>query len=113
YFEEGQFSEALDHYFGVLERQPDSAQALARIGWMAYLSGEAEAAASYEREALAIDPGYAEAKWFLANIRLDGLGDRQGAIELLEELVALPELSGDVRAMVEERLVEARRSADG
>lgn len=108
YFEAGEFSSAVGHYLEVLDRQPGNPEALARVGWMAYLSHEAETAAGYEERALEVAPGYAEAKWFLANIRLYGLDDPAGAVPLLEELVALPDLPADFRGEVEARLIEAR-----
>ncbi|MGH8935628.1 MAG: cytochrome c-type biogenesis protein CcmH [Acidimicrobiia bacterium] len=108
YFEAGEFSAAVGHYLEVLDLQPGNPEALARLGWMAYLAGEAETAAGYEERALEFAPGYPEATWFLANIRLYGLDDPAGAVPLLEELAALPDLPADVRREVEARLIEAR-----
>lgn len=109
YFQSGQFSNALTHYREVLDRQPRHPEALARVGWMVFLSGEPEVAARFEERALAEAPDYAEAKWYLANVRLDGLADPEGAIPLLEELLEVEDLPPDVLEAVRQRLEEAQR----
>jgi len=110
YFEEGSFSAALPHFFAVLDINPTQPEALARLGWMTFLSGEADTAAGFEERALQASPGHAEALWYLANIRLDGLDDPAGAAVLLSELASLPDLGDDERALVESMLEQANEA---
>lgn len=111
YFLAGEFSPAVDHYLEVLQRRPNEPEALSRVGWMAYLSSEPETAAGYLERALEAAPDYPEATWFLANVRLYGLDDPQGALPLLESLARLPDLSSEVREQVVAMLEEARTAA--
>lgn len=67
YFEGGEFDKALSHYFEVLEREQHP-EALANIGWMTYLSGVNDVAASYLEAAVQIDPTFLTARWFLGNV---------------------------------------------
>jgi len=67
YFEEGDFERALSHYFEVLNREQNP-EALANIGWMTYLSGRPDIAASYLEAALDRQPDSLAAEWFLGNI---------------------------------------------
>jgi cytochrome c-type biogenesis protein CcmH/NrfG len=67
YFEAGEFDQALDHYFVVLEveRNPE---ALANVGWMTYLSGHPDVAVGYVEAALERDPTSLTAHWYIGNI---------------------------------------------
>lgn len=67
YFEGGDFDKALVHYFEVLNRE-QSPEALANVGWMTYLSGRPDVAASYVEAALERQPDSLAAEWFLGNI---------------------------------------------
>jgi len=96
YFEAGQYSEALEHYLPILEVEPNP-EALANVGWMVYTSGESETAAAYLERSLELLPDYLQAKWFLANVRYFGLGDREGARPLLEDVLAASGIPSDVR----------------
>jgi cytochrome c-type biogenesis protein CcmH/NrfG len=107
YVEDGDFSQALDHYMTVLEDGPHP-EALAYVGWMTYLSGEPETAETFLVRSLEEDPTFELAMWFLANVRVDGLDDPNGALPLLDELEAsdLPDdlatAVADLRARAEE-----------
>jgi cytochrome c-type biogenesis protein CcmH/NrfG len=67
YFESGDFDQALDHYFVILEveRNPE---ALANVGWMTYLSGHPDVAVGYVEAALERDPTSLTAHWYVGNI---------------------------------------------
>lgn len=67
YFEDGDFDKALSHYFEVLSREQNP-EALANVGWMTYLSGRPDIAASYVEAALDRQPDSLAAEWFLGNI---------------------------------------------
>ena len=97
YMEANDFSSALDHYMIVLEggQHPE---ALANVGWMTYLSGRPDVAVSFVEQALAVQPDYPLAYWYLATIRFDGLGDLPGAVEPLRALLSYDDLPADMRS---------------
>ena len=109
YFEEGDLSKAFDHYFEVLQQEPDNPEALALIGWMAHLSGESDVGASYLVRALEAAPGYRDATVFLAQLRMEA-GDVAGAVPLLEEMLTWDDLDAATRAQLEETLELASQS---
>ena len=108
YVEQGSFSDALRHYMTVLEGGPDP-EALAYVGWMTYLSGDAGTGAAFVERSLEGRPGYDLALWFLANIRMDGLDDPQGALPLVDALLAmgLPDELVDSVEGLRSRIVDA------
>ena len=106
YVEAGDYSKALGHYMIVLEQEPESATALARVGWLTFLSGEGELAEPFIVRAIALEPDFPQAYWYLANVRIE-TGSPQGAIEPLERLLAY-ELPPEVRAQAEAMLSEVR-----
>jgi tetratricopeptide (TPR) repeat protein len=106
YFEAGDFGPALDHYMTVLD-QEQHPEALANVGWMTYLSDRPEVALAYVERALELEPDFAQAYWFLANIRF-ALGDAEGAVEPLERLLAYEGLPEDIRTEAEDALAGLR-----
>ena len=104
YVEAGDHSSALDHYLIVLDQNPEHAEALAMVGWLSYLAGEAELAEPFVAKALTIEPNYPTALWFLANIRRD-LGDHEVAADAIRRLLEF-DLSAEVRAEAERFLSE-------
>lgn len=106
YVEEGNLSKALDHYMIVLEIEPENPEALTRVGWLTSVSGEPGLAVPFFERALAIEPDYPQAYWFLANARID-IGDKEGAIGPLEALLTY-EIPTDVRTEALAMLEEAR-----
>jgi tetratricopeptide (TPR) repeat protein len=108
YFEAGEFDDALPHYMTVLEQDEDNPEALSSVGWMTYLSGRPDVAESFVVRALDIAPEYAQAYWFLGNIRLFGLDDAAGSIGPFEHLLEFESIPDDVRLQAEEFLAEAR-----
>lgn len=107
YFDAGEFTPALDHYMIILDTEQNP-EALANVGWMTYLSGRPDVAATFVEESLARDPSYLPAIWFLANIRFEGLDDPVGAREPLEQLIAADDVPDDVRGAAEAMLEEVR-----
>ncbi|MEA2023368.1 MAG: hypothetical protein U9N79_03645 [Actinomycetota bacterium] len=106
YAEVGNYSKSLEHYMVVLNLEPENPDALARVGWLTFLSGEPTLAAPFVERALAIEPDFPQAYWFLANIRME-IDDALGAIDPLQRLLGY-ELPADVRAQAEALLEEAR-----
>lgn len=106
YVEAGEFSLALPHYFYILERGPN-AEALMYMGWMTYLSDEPETGAALLEQSLELDPGNLLAQWFLANVRYHGLGDRAGAIPLLEAVITSGQAPADIVAEAQRMIDEA------
>jgi tetratricopeptide (TPR) repeat protein len=112
YFAAEDYGSALDHYLYIAENNPtadEESKVLARIGWMAYITDQPEAAEDYVLASLRIDPTNAEATLYLGFITLYGLGDAEGAIPQLEAALELPNLSPSVVSQVEAALEEARQ----
>lgn len=106
YVEAGEFSSALPHYLYILERGPDP-EALMYLGWMTYLSGDAATGESLLERSLELEPDDVLAQWFLANTRYYGLGDTDGAVPLLEAVIAAPGTPADIVAEAERMIAEA------
>ena len=114
YFDEADFSAALDHYIagmGGQLRADQRAQALGRVGWMTYLSGRTDLAQQYVEEALTVDAAYAEGTLFLGLIQLYGNDDPAAALPLLQAVAARDDLPPDVRTEVEDALAVAESNA--
>lgn len=108
YFEAGEFDQALPHFMTVLDLDQDNPEALASVGWMTYLSGRADVAETFVERALAAAPEYAQAYWFLGNIRLYGLEDAAGAISPFERLLEFEGVPEEIRIQAEDSLAEAQ-----
>jgi hypothetical protein len=80
---------------------------------MAYQTGQPEAAKQYLENSLTVDPTNQETKLFLGFVLLYGLDDAEGAIPLLEEIVAIPDLPSELLHSVEAALDEARNGGSG
>jgi tetratricopeptide (TPR) repeat protein len=116
YFDRGEYLPAMEHYLAVLDNEPtqeEEALSLARVGWMAYVSGQPETAAAYLSSAVQLDPAYGEAKLFYGVVLLYGLEDPAGAIPVLEDVLALADLPASIRPDVENMLAEAREWEGG
>lgn len=107
YFQATDFSQALPHYFEVLNQDPANPEALANLGWMTYLTDpdQSVTAAAYLERSLAASPTYGDALFYLANVRLYGLDDPGGARELLLQL-ADGEPPEEIAAVIDEMLAE-------
>lgn len=111
YFAAEEYGAALDHYLVIAESAAaltDEGKALARIGWIAYRTGLAEAADQYVRASLEVDPNNAEAMLYIGFITFYGLGDAEAALPLLEAALEIPNLSASVISQIEEAMDEAR-----
>ncbi len=110
YLDDGELSKALDHLLVVLDQQP-TAEALAYVGWITYLGGEADLGIRYLERSLDTDPDRPEALWFLSLARLETGADPAEAVVLLERLLDNPDLQGDEREMVAQTLEQAKEAA--
>ena len=110
YFDETAFSDALPHYLDALGGRLDPtrrARALARIGWMSFISGRSDLAQDYLAQALQTDPGYQESHLFVGLMRFSA-GDAAGALAELEPLLAGDDLPDDLRHDLQEAVDSAR-----
>jgi tetratricopeptide (TPR) repeat protein len=115
YFQRSQYSASLGHYLAVLEAEPSAEEesvALGRVGWMAFITSQFDAADEYLRRSVDVDPGNVEGKLFLGYVRFHGFDDATGSIPLLEEVLAFPDLSPDLRIEVERTLESAREMVE-
>ena len=112
YVEAGDFSAALPHYFEVLDREPNEPEALMYRGWMTTVSGEPATGASLRERSLEVAPDNLLAMLFLASTRLYGLDDPDGAIPLLEVVIASGAVPDHVLETAEVMLAEARQAAE-
>lgn len=114
YLRAGELDKARDHAREALDHEPapaDKQRALKYLGWATASLGDAAAGAQMLEESLAMAPEDIDAKWFLAQVRLEALGDRAGAVSLLESILADGALPADKRSVVEAKLSEARQAA--
>jgi cytochrome c-type biogenesis protein CcmH len=105
--EEGEVARAAVHFGEVLERE-DNPEAMAWIGYISFLAEQYETAEGFLEDALVVEPDYAQAQWWLANVRMLGLNDPAGAVEPLEELLASQDVPDDVKLAAEEMLRQAK-----
>jgi cytochrome c-type biogenesis protein CcmH/NrfF len=107
YFDEGNFSDAVRHYLEVLDREQHP-EALANVGWMAYLNGEIDTGMAFVERSLSITDAIPQAHWYIANIRFRGLQDAAGAVAPLETLLAFESIPNEVRDAANSLLDEVR-----
>jgi len=110
YFEDGDFSGALGEYLAGLDGQlapTRRAQALGRIGWMTFLSGETTVAELYLQQALETDPRYEEGQFFYGMMLMDGFDRPCDAIPYLETVASDADIGDDVRAELEAAAAKA------
>ncbi len=111
YFERGDYIPAMEHYLAVLENNPtmqEEAISLARVGWMAYVTGQPETARDYLHAATQLDPAYGEAQLFYGVVLLYGVGDAEAALPVLEGVLQLEDLPETLRPEVENMIADAR-----
>jgi tetratricopeptide (TPR) repeat protein len=116
YFDRGEYLKAMEHYVAVLDNSPDSADesvALARVGWMAYITDQVDTAVAYLQQAIEVDPAYGESKLFLGVVLLCGKEDPAAALPILEEVLTYPDLPDEVRPELEAKAEQARSGVGG
>jgi tetratricopeptide (TPR) repeat protein len=85
---------------------PERQRALRDLGWAKALRDHPRRGAELLEEALAIQPDEPNTLWYLANVRLVGLDDPEGAIELLDQLLE-SDLEPRQRHLVDDLRAEA------
>ena len=109
YFEEGAYPDAFAWFQEVLDGNPappEASEALARMGWMVYASGETAVAEDTIGQALALDPNNGEALLFLGLLYLETDRPSQ-ALDALGEVAARDDLTDEIRQLVETALAQA------
>jgi tetratricopeptide (TPR) repeat protein len=100
YFEERAFPQAIPHYLAGLEGSLTAqrrAQALGRVGWMTFLSGEVDVAELYLQEALATDPDYGEGQFFYGLLLLNGRDEPCQALTYFDTVAGRDDIPDDIR----------------
>lgn len=92
------------------EEPADRQRALKLAGWLAALGGDPAKGSELLTRSLELEPDDLDSQWFLANVRLTGLGDAVGAVTLLEAMLRR-DIPAEKRAVVEQKLAEARAAA--
>jgi cytochrome c-type biogenesis protein CcmH len=105
YYEERDFSSAFPHYFAVVEspnaNENQVVTALIRLGWMAWQgNGEVRTAINLFDQALSINENSTMARYLKAQVLWCGPGDTEEASNLLEGVLAEPDVDEDVRSFV-------------
>ncbi|MBN2112590.1 MAG: hypothetical protein JW785_00525 [Acidimicrobiia bacterium] len=116
YFDRGEYLGAMEHYLGVLDNAPTPAEesvALARVGWMAYITDQVDTAIAYLEQAMVVDPAYGESRLFLGVVLLYGKEDPAAALPYLEEVLTYPDLPESLRPEIEQMAAEARAAIAG
>ncbi len=111
YVQDGQYDKATQNYAEVLKRDPGNAEALAHLGWILLQLGDPARAADFVGRARAADPSLVDAMWFQANIRLYGLKDPAGALDVLDQMSRRTDLSPQVRQQVADLTRTAQQQA--
>jgi|GEM_PF-1061232 len=116
YFDRGEYLGAMEHYLAVLDNAPTAAEesvALARVGWMAYITDQVDTAIAYLEQAMVVDPAYGESRLFLGVVLLYGKEDPAAALPYLEEVLTYPDLPEALRPEIEQMVAEARAAIPG
>ena len=82
-FREGLIDEAKDYFDVAMQQAPDSAEAIALVGYCQHRLGDDDAAITTLRRALHLDSDYVEARIYLGNILYDR-GDYEAALYHLD-----------------------------
>ncbi|MGH3978641.1 MAG: tetratricopeptide repeat protein [Pseudonocardiaceae bacterium] len=108
YLAQGRLDEATDHYAVALEQAPGNPRVQAGAGWVLYQLGKPRDAMHFVDQALALDPASANALWYGATIRLQGLDEPAAAAALLERLLLRTDLDPARREQAVALLATAR-----
>ncbi len=103
---------ALEHYLVVAsgDAAPEArSRAMARVGYLSYVTGQHESARETLLESISFDPGNTEAMLYLGYVFWEGLGDEAAAIPYFESVIADPSMPPEVVAAVSDLLAAARR----
>ena len=116
YFAEDDLTSALDQYLTALDSNPTDAEAshvLGRVGWLAYVTGQPDAAVDYLNQSLEKDPTNLEATLFLGIDYLYGLDDAEKALPLLQQVMADPDIPTDLKTQIQTAIDDANAALQG
>jgi tetratricopeptide (TPR) repeat protein len=125
YFELGEYLSAMEQYLAVIEGEATPAEqsvAFGRVGFLAYVTGQYDAAVAYIQQGIDADPDNGENYLFMGVLQLYGLGDAEAAVSAFESVLALPDCTDrdtgpcippELRIDVERMLDEARTAGGG
>ncbi|MGH3905841.1 MAG: tetratricopeptide repeat protein [Pseudonocardiaceae bacterium] len=108
YIAQGRFEQAVDHYTVALQQAPRNPRVQAGAGWVLYQLGRPRDAMRFVDQALALNPASADALWYGATIRLQGLDEPAAAVALLERLLLRTDLDPARREQAVALLATAR-----
>ena len=89
YFDTNQFELSIDAYEKALELNPKNANVLTDLGIMYRRSGQPSKAVENFNKAININPSHKNARMNKGIVLLNDIGDRDGAIQAWEELLAI------------------------
>ncbi len=116
HLEEGDQRSAFDHYLAVAESDAPPllrSRALARVGYLAYASGQVGYARESLEEALSLNEDNTEAALYLGYVLLNALDEPEAAIPYLERALTDPAMPVDIVEDINEMLAEARAATGG
>lgn len=116
YFTEQDYLAAFEHYRYIIEANPTpeiASASLTRVAWIVFAgNGLTDLALQTVDQALEANGANTEALYVKAQILWCGVGDTLAAVPLLEQVLAAPEIEGEVREQVATDL-ELARSGEG
>jgi cytochrome c-type biogenesis protein CcmH/NrfG len=116
YFAENQLSDALNSYLTALDSNPTDQEAshvLGRVGWLAYITNQPEAAVDYLNQSLEKDPTNLESTLFLGIVDLYGLEDAASALPLLQQVMDDPDVPADLKSQIQSAIDDANAALQG
>lgn len=116
YFAENQLSDALNSYLTALDSNPTDQEAshvLGRVGWLAYITNQPEAAVDYLNQSLEKDPTNLESTLFLGIVDLYGLEDAASALPLLQQVMDDPDVPADLKSQIQTAIDDANAALQG
>ncbi len=112
---EGDTEGAIEHYAAVADGDDatplERSRALARIGYLAYATGQLEAARQTLMESLELNENNTESALYLGYVLLNGFNAPQAAIPYLEQALADPAMPPNIVEDIEQMLDDAHQAA--
>lgn len=112
---EGDTEGAIEHYAAVADGDAatplERSRALARIGYLAYATGQLESARQTLMESLELNENNTESALYLGYVLLNGFNAPQAAIPYLEQALADPAMPPNIVEDIEQMLDDAHQAA--
>ena len=114
---EGDTEGAIEHYAAVADGDDatplERSRALARIGYLAYATGQLESARQTLMESLELNENNTESALYLGYVLLNGFNAPQAAIPYLEQALADPTMPPNIVEDIKAMLADARQASGG